>query len=71
MPIGLRNKCKLLENLDVLTPNRLILGRNNNRNPTTPLKVSHDLRSTIIKTWFNKWLISYVPTLLDKPKWFK
>ena len=76
MPIGLRNKCELLENLDVLTPNRLILGRNNNRNPTIPLKISHDLRriiennSAIVKTWFNEWLISYVPTLLDKPKWF-
>ena len=34
LPIGLRNKCELLENLDVLTPNRLILGRNDNRNPT-------------------------------------
>ena len=62
--------------MDILTPNRLILGRNNSRNPTVPLKISHDLRriiesnNAIVKTWFKEWLISYVPTLLHKPKWF-
>ena len=25
----------------------------------------------IFATWFNSWLISYVPTLIDRPKWFK
>ena len=76
MPIGLKNKCDMLENLDILTPNRLILGRNNARNPTVPLKVKHDLRGiiesnkAIIDAWFKVWLTSYVPTLLEQPKWF-
>ena len=43
MPIGLKNKCDMLENLDLLTPNRLILGRNNSQNPTVPLKIDPDL----------------------------
>jgi hypothetical protein len=76
MPIGLQNKCDMLEHLDVLTPNRLILGRNNNRNPTVPLKVTYDLRGiietndNIVKAWFKVWLTSHVPTLIEQPKWF-
>ena len=76
MPVGLGNKSDLLENADILTPNRLILGRNNNRNPTLPLEISHDYRGIIrsnkeiLNTWFKEWLISYVPNLVDKPKWF-
>ena len=75
-PIGLGNKTEMLESLDILTPNRLILGRNNNRNPTAPLELTHDLRrivesnNDIFKAWFNEWLISYVPTLIEQPKWF-
>ena len=36
MPIGLGIKTELLENLDILTPNRLILGCNNDRSSTAP-----------------------------------
>ena len=73
MPIGLRNQCELLGNLDILTPNRLILGRNNNRCPTAPLEISRDIRriiesnKNIVTAWFDEWLTSYVPTLLDQP----
>ena len=76
LPIGLGNKTEMLENLDILTPNRLLLGRNNNRCPTAPLEVSHDVRkivqsnNEIFKAWFKEWLISFVPNLLDQPKWF-
>ena len=76
MPIGLKNKCEMLENLDLLTPNRLILGRNNSRSPTVPLEVKHDMRGiiesnkAIVDAWFKVWLTSYVPTLIDQPKWF-
>ena len=31
MPIGLGSKVECIENLDILTPNRLTLGRSNNR----------------------------------------
>ena len=65
-----------LENLDILTPNRLLLGRNNERSPSGPLMVTSDY-SKILKAnidifciWFESWLISYVPKLMDHPKWF-
>ena len=76
MPIALGNKTESLESLDILTPNRLILGRNNQRNPVAPLEVKNDLRGIIesnkkiYESWFKEWLISYVPTLVEKPKWF-
>ncbi len=77
LPIGLGNKVASLENLDLITPNRLLLGRNNNRAPTKPLTLSTDVKKIIqtnediFTTWFQSWLVSYVPTLVPQPKWFK
>jgi hypothetical protein len=77
LPLGIGNKSADLENLDILTPNRLLLGRNNNRGPTAPLVLSRDVKkivqmnNDIFKVWFNSWLISYVPTLMESPKWFQ
>ena len=76
LPIGLGNKTEMLESLDILSPNRLILGRNNCRSPTAPLEVTHDVRrivesnKKIYDQWFQEWLISYVPKLVEQPKWF-
>ena len=47
VPIGVGNKSEMLENLDILTPNRLILGRNNSRCPTAPLIIKNDARRII------------------------
>ena len=64
LPIGLANKADNLENLDLLTPNRLLLGRNNNRCPTAPLVLSGDIKKIIqsndeiFRVWFRSWLIS-------------
>ena len=75
-PIGLGNKSDMVESLDILTPNRLILGRNNNRSPSEPLRITDDLRgilesnSDTYGAWFKEWLTSYVPTIIEKPKWF-
>ena len=77
LPIGLGNKVESLETLDILTPNRLILGRNNSRGPVCPLSISGDCRKivesnkAIYESWFKEWLVSYVPTLVRQPKWFK
>ena len=77
LPIGIGNHTEGLENIDLITPNRLLLGRNNNRCPTYPLELTHDTKkiietnSEIFKVWFKSWLVSYVPSLIDKPKWFK
>ena len=76
LPIGLGNKIDSLEHLDVLTPNRLLLGRNNSRNPNEPLAISGDFRkiiesnARIFESWFREWLISHVPSLVQQPKWF-
>ena len=76
LPIGLGNKCDNLENLDLITPNRLLLGRNNSRGPTSPLLLSDDTKriietnANIFQVWFKSWLISYDPSLVHQPKWF-
>ena len=77
LPIGLKNKTEDLENLDILTPNRLILGRNNERCPNAPLIMTGDYKriieanANIFTAWFKAWLISFVPTLIERPKWHK
>ena len=77
MPIGLGGKVECIENLDILTPNHLILGRNNKRCPSLALELSRDYKriietnAKIFAAWFDSWLVSYVPTLIDQPKWFK
>ena len=71
LPIGLKNKVEDLKNLDLITPNRLILGRNNDRCPNVPLVLSGehkkliDRNADIFRAWFKAWLISYVPTIID------
>ena len=76
LPLCIGNKCEMIENLDILTPNRLILGRNNNRCPTEPLRLEPDLKGIIefnrkiFEVWFKEWLTSVVPLLVEKPKWF-
>ena len=43
---------------------------------TAPLVLSRDLKkiiahnSDIFKIWFKSWLVSSVPIIIDKPKWF-
>ena len=41
LPIGLGSKVANLEHLDLLTPNRLKLGRNNNRSPVGLKQISY------------------------------
>ena len=48
-PLGLRHYTSDLENLDLITPNRLILGRNNDRCPNSPLTFSFDHKQLIQK----------------------
>ena len=62
--------------MDLLTPNRLMLGRNNERSPAGPLCASNDSdkiieqNANIIKAWFECWLVSHVPKLMEQLKWF-
>ncbi len=65
------------EMMDLITPNRLLLGRNNDRAPDLPLTVSQDYDKIISENekihhaWFECWLISHVPKLIEQPKWFR
>ena len=77
LPIGLRNKCENIEQLDIITPNRLILGRNNERCPNSPLVICPDYKkildanAQLFRAWFKGWLICCVPSLMERPKWHK
>ena len=65
-----------MESLDLITPNRLRLGRNNDRSPVGTLdftdKVDRilQLNSDIFNTWWELWLVAALPKLMPKPKWF-
>ena len=77
LPLALGNKTSNLEMMDLLTPNRLRLGRNNERSPTGCMLVTTDHNrileenKAIVETWFENWLVSHVPKLIEQPKWFK
>ena len=77
MPLGYTNYSNEPESLDILTPDILKLGRNNDRSPVGPLSVSGKCKrflhenERIFNSWFYQWLISYVPTLLKQQKWFQ
>ena len=51
------------ESMDLITPNRLFLGRNNDRCPAESLTVSQDYDKIIVEnqrifiTWFENWLM--------------
>ena len=77
MPIAIGNEVEDLESLDLITPNRLKLGRNNERSPVGVLDVTDkvdriiQLNCDIFTSWWEHWLISVVPKIIPQPKWFK
>ena len=77
MPLALGNSSKSnVEALDLLTPNRLKLGRNNERSPVGCVTVEYPDRileenEDIFNAWFEIWLSGHVPKLIDQQKWFK
>ena len=77
LPLALGNIVSDFENMDLITPNRLKLGRNSERSPVSPMKVvGNHLKvlkenKKIFSVWFETWLISHVPKLMEQPKWFR
>lgn len=76
MPLALGSVTADLENLDILTSNRLKLGCNNDRSPVRPVnlveapsKIMEENR-IIYESWFENWLMTHVPKLLNQEKWF-
>ena len=76
LPIAMTKSVTDVENADLITPNRLKLGRNNDRSPIGTLSVTSDPQKIIhsnqqiFNSWFESWLICYVPKLMYHPKWF-
>ena len=76
MPLALGNSRSTTEALDLLTPNRLKMGRNNERSPEGCVTLGHpdkiiEENQKIFDCWFEVWLSSHVPKLVYQPKWFK
>ena len=77
LPLALGNKVGDFEMMDLITPNRLKLGRNNDRSPVGNLTITGnpskilENNELIYNTWFENWLVSHVPNLVPQPKWFK
>ena len=76
-PLALDNTTSGFESMDLITPNRLKLGRNNDRSPEGPLTLTNDpdkfMKSNkkMSDALFENWLVSHVPKLMECPKWFK
>ena len=77
LPLGIRDYDGDLQALDIITPNRLRLGRNNSRSPTgkfnvvdSSSKIIHQ-NQEIFDAWFELWLTAHVPGLIAKPKWHR
>ena len=77
LPLANRGAKGDLDNLDLITPNRLLLGRNNDRSPIGNMSVTESYdkiiasNAKIFNSWFENWLVSDVPQLMDQHKWFK
>ena len=76
LPIGTgssRNINLELDDLDIITPNRLRFGRNNERSPLGPAYLSHDpfkfmdMNMKIFNSWWEHWLFVAAPELVEKP----
>ena len=76
LPLASECASSACEYSDLITPNRLKLGRNNNRSPYEPMQVTSDptrfmeLNKKVFNIWFQVWLISHVPKLMHHPKWY-
>ena len=77
LPIASGKATLGIEHLDLITPNRLLLGRNNTRSPVGTVTVTEDVgkiisqNNKIFQVWFKAWLTSCVPSLMQHPKWFR
>ena len=62
-PLAIGNIKGEFEMADLISPNQLLLGRNNY---DKLMKVNKQ----IFESWFELWLTVYVPNLMPQPKWF-
>jgi len=76
LPLALQGIVSDFKSMDLITPNRLKLGRNNDRSPSGPLTVTRkfskilEYNKLILNAWFDCWLINHVPKIIQQLKWF-
>ena len=77
LPVAIGNETEDLECVDLITPNRLRLGRNNERSPVSSIDITDKydsilkMNTNIFNAWWEAWLIAAVPKLVPQPKWFR
>ena len=77
LPQAIGNIVSDFETIDLITPNRLKLGWNDNRSPSGFVEITSDSKKiletnqNIFNTWFKNWLLSHVPNIMHQPKWFR
>jgi len=77
LPLALGDITGDFECMDLITSNRLLLGRNNERSPDgimvhceNPTKILNE-NEKIYDSWFEIWLLVHVPKLMRQQKWFE
>ena len=76
LPLALGNRCSNLENMDLITPSRLLMGRNNRRAivdlPELPKFSEMTLEMEAMeKSWWNVWSREKLVDLIPQPKKWK
>ena len=77
LPLALGNIVSEFETIDLIRPNRLKLGRSNDRSSKGCVKTTSDSKKiletnqNIFNAWFENWLHSHVPNIMHQPKWFR
>ena len=75
LPICLGSRYQGLEHTDLITPSRLLLGRNNRRSPTGYARISPPSRlldqlDSVYKAWWNVWSQEKIADYIPQPsKW--
>ncbi|XP_066935302.1 uncharacterized protein [Clytia hemisphaerica] len=75
LPLAIGDVIGDFEVLDLITPNRLLLGRNNDRSIDglitcdSPTKIIKE-NEKCFNAWFETWLLVHVPKLMKQQKWF-
>lgn len=76
LPLAIGDITGDFECLDLITPNRLLLGRNNELCPEgmilcdEPTKIMKE-NEKVSNAWFEVWLLVHVPKLMKQSKWFE
>eukprot|EP00794_Sanderia_malayensis_P010652 gene10652-biopygen7789 len=75
LPLAVGDVSGDFECLDLITPNRLLLGRNNERCPDGLIFCDHPTKiltenEKVFNFWLEVWLLVHVPKLMKQSEWF-